>query len=72
MKTTKKTTLLAMLKRGWLTALQSALNGGGMALSQRVGEFERAGVCIARKWVTTSSGSRVRAYRIVKPTKWTA
>ena len=32
MKATKKTTLLAMLKRGWLTALQSALNGGGMAL----------------------------------------
>ena len=72
MKATKKTTLLAMLKRGWLTALQSALNGGGMALSQRVGELERSGVCIARKWVTTASGARVMAYRIVKPTNWTA
>ena len=72
MKAVQKPKLIALLKRGWLTSLQSALNGGGLALSQRCGELERAGVCIARKWVTTASGARVMAYRIVKPTKWTA
>ena len=72
MKAVQKTKLLALLKRGWLTSLESALKGGGIALSQRVGEFRAAGVCIADKWVKTESGSRVKAYRIVKPTKWTA
>lgn len=72
MKAVQKPKLIALLKRGWLTSLESALKGGGMALSQRVGELERSGVCIARKWVVTEGGSRVRAYRIVSPTKWTA
>ena len=68
MKAVQKPKLLALLKRGWLTSLESALKGGGLALSQRCGELERSGVCIARKWVTTASGARVMAYRIVKPT----
>ena len=67
MKAVQKPKLIALLKRGWLTSLESALKGGGMAVSQRVGEFRREGMCIARKWVTTEGGSRVRAYRIVSP-----
>jgi hypothetical protein len=72
MKQTSKATLLALLRRRWVTPLDSAQNGGGFALSQRVGEFRSVGVCIIDKWVKTESGARVKAYRIVKPTKWTA
>ena len=69
MKAVQKPKLLALLKRGWLTSLESALKGGGMALSQRCGELEHDGVCIGRKWVITASGSRVMAYRIVTRAK---
>jgi len=47
-------------------------------LSQRCGEWRRdpvlqaAGVIVLDKWVALPSGSRVKAYRIVRPTKWTA
>jgi hypothetical protein len=63
---------LMLLKRGWITALDSAHLGGCLSLSQRVGEFKRAGVHIADKWVQTEGGARVKAYKVVKPTKWTA
>ena len=72
MKKTQKATLLALLKRRWVTPLESALAGGGFALSQRVGEFRAAGICIVDKWVKTEGGARVKAYRISAPTKWTA
>lgn len=63
---------LMLLKRGWITALDSALLGGCLSLSQRVGEFKRSGVHIADKWVTTENGARVKAYKVIKPTSWTA
>ena len=63
---------IQLLKRGWLTALQSAQQGGCMALSQRVGELRRDEVEVADKWVKTEGGARVKAYRIVSPTRWTA
>ncbi|MDB5541959.1 MAG: hypothetical protein JWQ89_3686, partial [Devosia sp.] len=46
-------------------ALESAKQGGVLALSQRCGEYESEGWKILRKWVTTNSGSRVMAYRCV-------
>lgn len=61
-----------MLRRGWLTALESASRGGVLSLSQRVGDLKRAGVQIAEKWVSTGGGARYKAYKIVKPTNWTA
>ncbi len=72
MKAVQKAKRLQLLKRGWLTSLESALKGGGQALSQRVGDHRSEGVCIIDKWVKTAGGSRVKAYRIVKPTTWTA
>jgi ribosomal protein L20 len=63
---------IQLLRKGWLTALQSAQQGGCLSLSQRVGELKRAGVEVADKWVSTGGGARVKAYRILKPTRWTA
>jgi hypothetical protein len=53
---------ISLLRRGWTTALQSAQQGGCLALSQRVGELRRAGVTVMDKWVSTSGGARVKAY----------
>lgn len=53
---------IKMLRRGWLTALESASRGGVLSLSQRVGDLKRAGVQIAEKWVSTGGGARVKAY----------
>lgn len=65
MKTRLETTI-SLLRRGWITPLESASQGGVLALSQRVGELERSGVNISRKWVDTGRGVRVMAYRIAK------
>jgi hypothetical protein len=69
----KLETSIKLMHRGWTTALQSALAGGVLSLSQRVGELEREGVSVLRKWVDTQGGARVMAYRIPRgPTRWTA
>lgn len=57
---------IRLMRKGWLTALQSAQQGGVLSLSQRVGELRKAGVRIADKWVQTRKGARVKAYRIVR------
>lgn len=56
---------LALLSRGWLTSLESAMKGGCLSLSQRVGEFKARGFKIDEKWVKTQGGARVKAYRLV-------
>ena len=72
MQKTKKAALLAVLKRRWLTPLQAVETCGLFSLSQRCGELRRDGHCVIDKWVTLPSGSRVKAYRVVTPSKWTA
>lgn len=67
-----KQTTLMLLRKGWTTALQSAQAGGCLSLSQRIGEFRRDGLTVVDKWITTDSGARVKAYKIIGPTKWTA
>jgi hypothetical protein len=69
---TKKANLFRTLCRRWLTPLEAVAECGILSLSQRCGEFRRAGHTVADKWVTLPSGSRVKAFRIVKPTKWSA
>lgn len=69
---TQKATTFALLSKRWVTALESAQAGGCLSLSQRCGEWRRGGHCIVDRWVTMASGARVKAYRLVKPTKWTA
>ena len=68
----RKDVTLKLLRKGWTTALQSALAGGVLSLSQRAGQWERQGMHIAKRWHVTDSGARVMAYRVIKPTKWTA
>ena len=37
---------------------------GILSLSQRCGEFRRAGHTVADKWVTLGNGKRIKSYRI--------
>ena len=55
---------IKLLRKGWLTALQSAQQGGCLSLSQRVGQLRKEGVNVQDKWVVTDRGARVKAYRI--------
>ena len=83
---TKLGRTIALIKRGWLTSLESAQRGGALALSQRVSELRKDVIyvqpgkgevygsmtmryVIADKWIRTSGGARVKAYRIVKDNK---
>ncbi len=72
MKKTKKDRLLNALKRRWLTPLEAVGECGLFSLSQRCGELKREGHCVIDKWVKLPSGSKVKAYRVVTPSKWTA
>ena len=68
---------IALLKRGWLTSLESASRGGVLSLSQRIGDLRLEESLspdgfwtvprydISEKWVTTAGGARVKAWRIV-------
>ena len=69
MKQTKTARLLDLLSREWVTPLLALHHCQLLSLSQRVTSFERAGHTIARRWVTTSGGSRVMAYRLIKRAK---
>ena len=66
MKRTKLEQTIALLKRRYTTALESAQQGGAISLSQRVTRDIEPVYVVRRRWVTTRSGSRVLAYRIVK------
>lgn len=63
---TKTAALFELLKRQWVTPLISVNKVGLLSLSQRCGQFRRAGHVVLDKWVKTSSGSKVKAYRLVK------
>ena len=69
---TKKADLFRTLTKRWLTPLDAVSACGIFSLSQRCGEFRRAGHSVIDKWVVMPSGSRVKAFRIVRPTKWSA
>lgn len=66
MTTPKWQTTLRLLRRGWTTAMECAQAGGHMSLSQRCGQLRRRGFQVISKTVTTASGSRISAYRLVK------
>jgi hypothetical protein len=70
MNQTKRT--IQLLTKGWLTALESAQQGGCLSLSQRVGELRRGGAVVIDKWIETPAGARIKSYRLILPTRWTA
>ena len=61
-----------LLTKGWTTALESAQQGGCLSLAQRVSEMRRDGAVVLDKWVTTSAGARIKSYKLLLPTRWTA
>lgn len=63
---------ISLLRKGWTTSLTCAMRGGVWSLAQRVSEMRRDGLTVIDKWVELPSGARIKAYRIVRPTKWTA
>jgi hypothetical protein len=78
---TKLEKTIALLKRGWQTSLSCAKAGGCYSLSQRVGELRNREVLaldgefhkvylsqfeISEKWIDLPSGSRVKAWRIIR------
>ena len=63
---TMRDTLHNALKRRWLTPIDALQHCGCLSLSQRCGEFRRAGVPVQDKWVCLPNGKRIKAYRIVK------
>lgn len=69
---TKTADLYRTLCKRWLTPLEAVEACGIFSLSQRCGEFRRQGHTVIDEWVTLPSGSRVKKYRIVRPTTWTA
>ena len=66
---TKEQISFKAAQRGYITALESALMGGCLALSQRVGEWKRQGCLIGDKWVITKGGAKVKAYRVLRAAK---
>ena len=67
-----KRDLLSLLARKWVTPLVALNECNCLSLAQRVSEWRRADLPIVGKWVDTPTGKRVMAYRLIKPTKWTA
>ena len=66
---TKKTALLSLLGRKWVTPLIALQEVGVLSLAQRVSEWRRAGYKFDQREVHTPSGSRVAAYRLAKAPK---
>ena len=62
---TKTARTLELLRAGWVTPIDCALQGGCLSLSQRVGDLRRAGWWIDDNWTITDGGARIKAYRAV-------
>ena len=69
--TTKKAALFRLLGQRWMTHIDALDLCRTTTISQRVSEWRAEGHTIVDKWVV-SPGARFKAYRLVKPTKWTA
>ena len=68
---TKKAKLFRLLGRRWMTQIDAFNMCRITTISQRVSEWRAEGHCIVDKWVVTP-GARFKAYKLVKPTSWTA
>ena len=68
---TKKAKLFRLLGQRWMTHAEAMRLCKIQTISQRVSEWRADGHCIIDKWVQ-SPGARFKAYKLVKPTNWTA
>lgn len=69
---TKKARLFKLLGQRWMTHIDALDLCGIATISQRVSEWRADGHTIIARWVKSSTGSRFKSYRLLKPTKWTA
>lgn len=67
----KKAKLFRLLGQRWMTQDDSTRLCHLRTISQRVSEWRAEGHCIIDKWVVTP-GARFKAYKLVKPSSWTA
>lgn len=63
---TKRDKLLGHLKRRWISPIDALNLVGLMSLSQRVGELERSGTPIEKRWAESPTGARFREYRVAR------
>lgn len=63
--TTKKSALLALLRKQWVGHPLALDRCHSRTLSQRVSEFKREGWVVLDRWVRTAD-SKAKEYRIVK------
>lgn len=56
--------LLIVLKQQWITPVDALSLAGCLSLSQRCGEFRRAGVVVLDRWVDLPNGKRVKSYHV--------
>lgn len=56
--------LLPMLLSGWVSPMEALDRVGCNRLAARIGELERLGYSIERRWATSADGKRWREYRI--------
>jgi hypothetical protein len=63
---TKKAKLLKLMQRQWVSPIKALQDVGILSLSQRVGEFKRAGVNVQTRWARSAAGARFCEYRVVK------
>lgn len=61
---TMKSDLEALLRRRWVTPVIALQEANCFSLSQRCGEFRRAGLSVHSLWVDLPSGKKVKAYHI--------
>lgn len=61
--------LLDLLKREWVTPIVALEKASCFSLSQRCGEFRRAGLNVLDKWVDLPTGKRVKSYHITENSK---
>ena len=66
-----KRDLLSLLARKWVTPLVALHECGCLSLAQRVSEWRASGLDIADKW-EAANGKRFKAYKLIRPTKWSA
>ncbi len=56
--------LLELLKAQWVTPIDALDKAQCFSLSQRAGQFARAGHKVEKQWVDLPNGKRIMSYRV--------
>ncbi len=61
---TQNNTLLAMLRKNWVTPRDAYEQCGILRFSARILELKRSGHHMAEHWLHTQNGARVKAFKL--------